>query len=76
MERGVRQGCPLAPYLYLFVADVHGDMINDPRHSIEGLRMPNGSILRETFFADDTNFYFKGTTENMTKVCKVLDRFC
>jgi len=24
MERAIRQGCPIAPYLYLFVADVLG----------------------------------------------------
>jgi hypothetical protein len=30
LGRGVRQGCPLAPYLYLFIADVLGHMIADP----------------------------------------------
>jgi hypothetical protein len=51
-------------------------MINDPMHGIEGFMMPDGSILQEALFADDTNLYFKGIVENMSRVCKVLDRFC
>jgi hypothetical protein len=45
MERGVCQGCPMAPYLYLFVQDMLGYMINDPTNGIEGLTLPSKSIL-------------------------------
>jgi hypothetical protein len=76
MERGVRQGCPMAPYMYLFVQDVLGHMISDPENGIEGLTMPDKSILKEAFFADDSTLYFKGTEENLHKAFSVLDAFC
>jgi hypothetical protein len=46
LERGVRQGCSMAPYMYLFVQDILGYMICDPANGIEGLILPNNSILR------------------------------
>ena len=76
MERGVRHGCPLAPYLYMYVADVLGHMISDPKHGIQGLLMPDGSELREVIFANNTNLYLQGTKENLQQVYNVLDRFC
>ena len=51
-------------------------MINDPRHGIKGLILPDGSELRDEMFADDTNLYLLGTKENMQKAYQVLDRFC
>jgi hypothetical protein len=76
MERGIRQGCPLAPYLYLFVADVLGHMINDAIHGVEGLTIPDGTILQEALFADDTNLYLKGSALNLECASRVLERFC
>ncbi len=45
MERAIRQGCPITPYLYLFVANVLGYMIFDPRYKIEGLTLPHGTQI-------------------------------
>jgi hypothetical protein len=42
MDRAVWQGCPIALYLYLFIADVLGYMILDPPYKIEKLVLPNG----------------------------------
>lgn len=46
IERGVRQGCPMAPYLYLFFHDVLGYMLSDPAYGIEGLRLPDPQFLK------------------------------
>jgi hypothetical protein len=59
MERGVRQGCPMALYMYLFVQDVLGHMISDLDNGMKGLTMPGNSILREVFFADDSTLSSK-----------------
>ncbi len=32
MEKGIRQGCPLAPYLYFLVANVLSVMLVDPTY--------------------------------------------
>ena len=76
MERGVRQGCPMAPYLYLFIADALAHMLKNPDNEIEGLQLPNGAILREALFADDSNLYLKGTIQNLNMVDQVLKSYC
>jgi len=76
LGRAVRQGCPLAPYLYLMVADVLGHMLQDPEYEVQGLRLPNGQYIWEMLFADDTALYLKGTQENLNKMMKVLELYC
>src|SRR4051794_29053226 len=76
LERGVRQGCPMAPYLYLFVQDVLGYMLCDLIHNIEGLTLPDSSILMESFFTDDSSIFLKCTKENLERTFAVLDLFC
>lgn len=34
LQRSVRQGCPLAPYLYILVADVLGHMLDDEERGL------------------------------------------
>jgi len=76
LERFVRQGCPLAPYLFILVTDILGYLMEDPRYEVEGLSLPKGSIIRDQTFADDTTFYLKGTPNNMDKAQGVLELFC
>jgi hypothetical protein len=45
MEKGIRQGCPLAPHLYLLVVNVLNAMLVDPIHQVEGLTLFDGLIL-------------------------------
>jgi hypothetical protein len=47
LARSVRQGCPLAPYLFILAIDVLGYMLADPKHGVEGLTLPRGSMIRD-----------------------------
>lgn len=76
LGRSDRQGCPLAPYLFLFTSDVLSYMINDPSYGIKGLILPNGDTVRDQRYADDTNLYLEGTHENLQKAYDVLQLFC
>jgi hypothetical protein len=76
LTRSVRQGCPLAPYLFIIATDVLGHMLEDPRHGIEGLTLPKGGSIKDQTFADDTALYLKGDQSNMDKVQNVLKIFC
>ncbi len=47
LAHSVRQGCPLAPYLFILITDVLGHMMPDPRYGVEGLSLPRGGFLRD-----------------------------
>lgn len=74
MECGVRQDCPMAPYLYLFVANVLGYILSNPRYNIQNLILPNDQIVRDMIFADDTSLYLRGTKENLQNACTVIEK--
>ncbi len=63
----MRQGCPLAPYLFILATDVLGYMMADPKYGVEGLSLPRGGLIRDQTFADDTALYLQGSLANMDK---------
>lgn len=65
LQRSVRQGCPLVQYLFLFVADVLGYMMDDKTYGIEGLQLPDTSPLTNLMFADDTSLFLRGEPANL-----------
>jgi hypothetical protein len=75
LARSIRQGCPLAPYLFILATDVLGYMLADPKNKVEGLSLPRGGLIRDQTFADDTALYLKGTSLNLDKAQKVFMTF-
>ncbi|XP_024532423.1 uncharacterized protein LOC112346855 [Selaginella moellendorffii] len=86
LERSVHQGCPLALYLFLFVADALAYYLARPEGP-KGMPLPGcGSALRDmneaskedllsSAFADDTSLIMEGSPENLSNVEKDLDFF-
>ena len=56
LSKGVRQGCPLSPYLFILSAEILSIKI---RHvpTVEGISI-FGNELKMSQFADDTNLFF------------------
>jgi hypothetical protein len=47
LARLVRQGYPLAPYLFILATDVLGYMLVNPSYEVEGLTLPRGGLVRD-----------------------------
>jgi hypothetical protein len=76
LQRSVRQGCPLAPYLFILAIDVLSHMLGDPKYGVEGLSLPRGGLIRDQMFADDTALYLQGSPANLDRAREVLRTFC
>ena len=75
LQRSVRQGCPLAPYLFLLTVDVLGQMLQHPDYRVQGLRLPDNSSITNQMFVDDTMLFLDGTRDNMDRALSVIHRF-
>ncbi|KAL3694948.1 hypothetical protein R1sor_008599 [Riccia sorocarpa] len=61
IQRGVRQGCPLAPYLFTLTTQILMDTIQAgiDEGSIRGLQIDNNHQLVHRLFADDTGLFLE-----------------
>lgn len=75
LHKSVKQGCPLAPYLFILATNISRYMLQDPKVQVEGLTLPKGGMLKDQTFANDITFYLNGTKDNMDKAKKVLNTF-
>ena len=54
VSRGVRQGCPLSPLLYVLMAETIGSAIRNDPH-IDGFSLPGRRCIKLCQYADDTS---------------------
>ena len=71
--RGLHQGSPLSPILFLLVAQIFSSKL-DKRHDISGLTVQGVDILL-SLFADDTDIFLNATRQCVDAVFQELHLF-
>ena len=68
LRRSDREGCLLAPYLYLFISEAFSFFLNRSDARIRSLVVPHASKnLLDSKYADDTMLYLQGNDANLQK---------
>ncbi|KAJ9559670.1 hypothetical protein OSB04_004830 [Centaurea solstitialis] len=78
MGRGLRQGDPLAPFLFLIVAENLNVLMEEAceKGVFEGLRIGNeGVMISHLQYADDVIFFGKWSKVNLKNLIKILECF-
>jgi hypothetical protein len=78
IERGVTQGCPFAPYLFLIVGEILTHMIKKAvaEGRLRGVFLPGGKKLQYiSQYADDSSFMVRGAKEDVNELVKILETF-
>lgn len=62
IERGIRQGCPLAPYLFLIVGEVlnHAFKKTVAEGRVIGVMLPSNRMQCIFQYVDDSSLFVKG----------------
>jgi hypothetical protein len=63
----IRQGCPLAPYLFILATNILRYKMENPRYAIQGLILPSDKMFRFQSFVDDITLYWHGTMLNSNR---------
>ncbi|KAL5775011.1 hypothetical protein ACOSP7_012568 [Xanthoceras sorbifolium] len=75
-HRGLRQGCPLSPYLFLLCAEALSTLIkgNESNGQSLGMRCCRGSpLVSHLFFADDSIVFCRASVQNCEKLKQILN---
>ena len=78
-QRGVRQGCPLSPYLFIIAVNELSICLqqHSDAHSIHGVTLgTNCPRIHSLLFADDLIICGQATCEEATKINSILQAFC
>ena len=77
-SRGIRQGCPLSPLLFILVIEGLSRIILDEQHKGHIIRFQysHSLLLTHLLFVDDVILYGVGTAEEWGSYKESLDFFC
>ena len=73
IKRGVRQGCPLSPYLFIIAIEILSYAIRKNKDII-GIEI-EGVEIKNTVFADDATMVLNGTEKTVRNVINVIEEF-
>ena len=73
LTRGVRQGCPLSPYLFIIAAEMLAISIRNNKN-IQGIKVNNKEI-KINQYADDTSLTLQFTAETISETLKAFKEF-
>ena len=73
IQRGVRQGCPLSPYVFITCIELLSNCISK-NNNIKGIKMSETEV-KQTLFADDGTFITDGSKTSFENLIHTLDNF-
>ena len=68
---GVRQGCPLSPYLFILCADILAICIN--RSPVARGISVSGNEIKILQYADDTTIFVDGTANSLRTIVDIFE---
>ena len=77
-SRGIRQGDPLSPYIFILCSEVLSGLCNKAQAEgrIEGIKVARGSPrINHLLFADDTMFFLKANKESTLALKEILHSY-
>jgi hypothetical protein len=77
--RGIRQGDPISPYLFLLAAEGLSSLLKkqDQSPQLAGIKVATStSSVNHLLFADDSLLFFKGSSEGAEELFTLLDEYC
>ena len=77
--RGIRQGDPISPYLFLLAAEGLSCLLNSRIQSsnLNGIKVaPSAPVVSHLLFADDSLLFFRANAENAQEINDVMNIYC
>ncbi|GJQ99829.1 reverse transcriptase [Tanacetum coccineum] len=78
-QRGLRQGDPVSPYLFIIIANVLSRQISRAMTlgTLSGIKMVrNCPLISHIFFADDSLFFLKASHSECGTLVSILNSYC
>jgi len=73
ISRGVRQGCPLSPYLFILTIEVLANKIRNSAQ-IKGIKI--GEVQTKiNLYADDVTLFLEDTPDNVASAIHIIEKF-
>ena len=75
--RGLRQGCPLSPLLFLLVMEGCNRIILEEhkRGRLKGIKITDNCILTHLLFVDDVLVFLSGSVGDITSIRNIFSLF-
>ena len=76
ISRSVRQGCLLAPFLFILYGEAQSSFLISSTMAIQALALPiENSTILDAKFVDDNALYINGDVSNLDRMLNALQTF-